>query len=157
MLNYLRISIIAIPKFIALIYQHATFLAIPLKRQSKALLIHVFLWAGTVHILFHPSLTDCGSPPKPNHGTVALTSSGITTYGATASQSCNAGYILSGDTVIRCKSTGSWSASVTCSIKGMWNANEVTQIIAFPSLRYTERRRKNEKMRNFVVETVHFI
>ena len=49
---------------------------------------------------------------------MALTTPGVTTYGATATQSCKTGYTLSGNTVILCKSTGSWSASVTCSIKG---------------------------------------
>ena len=67
---------------------------------------------------FYHSFTDCGSPPKPNHGTVALNMPGLTTYGATATQSCKTGYTLSGDTVILCKSTGSWSASVSCSIIG---------------------------------------
>ena len=45
---------------------------------------------------------------------------GVTTYGASATQSCNTGYDLSGTVVIFCGTDGSWSAPpVTCTLEGM--------------------------------------
>ena len=64
-------------------------------------------------------MTDCASPSAPSHGTVKLTVTGVTTYGATATQSCNTGYKHSGSTIIQCQANGKWSASLTCTIKGI--------------------------------------
>ena len=62
---------------------------------------------------------DCGSPTSPVNGTIELTDVGTTTYGATATQSCNIGFDLTGVTNITCRADGSWGdAAVTCTIKG---------------------------------------
>ena len=63
-------------------------------------------------------LSDCGAPTAPTHGTVALVGS-VTTYQATATQSCDIGYSRStGTGTITCLETGSWSTSYTCTIQG---------------------------------------
>ena len=61
---------------------------------------------------------DCGDPPAPTNGQVVLTEAGVTTEGATATQSCNAGYQMSGDGSLVCQASGSWSESVTCASQG---------------------------------------
>ena len=64
------------------------------------------------------SIVDCGDPPTPSNGKV--TTAGVTIYGASATQSCNTGYDLSGTAAISCGADGSWSASpVICTLKGM--------------------------------------
>ena len=51
---------------------------------------------------------------------IRLTPVGITTYGATATQTCNVGYEPNGTAVISCGSDGSWSdIPVTCTLKGI--------------------------------------
>ena len=65
---------------------------------------------------------DCGSPATPIDGTVILAEAGKTTFGATATQSCNEGYDLAGESNIRCQANGTWSAQpVTCTIKGKYS------------------------------------
>ena len=65
-------------------------------------------------------VVDCGTPTTPASGKVTLTQAGVTAYGATATQSCNPGYDLSGSASISCGADGSWSAlPVTCTLKGM--------------------------------------
>ena len=62
---------------------------------------------------------DCGSPTSPGNGTIELTDAGTTTYGATATQSCNIGFDLTGVANITCRADGNWSnPAVTCIIKG---------------------------------------
>ena len=76
-------------------------------------LIHTFL-----HYLYDLFFLDCGPPSAPDHGTVALVGS-VTTYQATATQSCDRGYSRStGTGTITCLETGSWSTSYTCTIQG---------------------------------------
>lgn len=41
-----------------------------------------------------------------------------TTYGKTATVSCDKGYILSGDGNIKCEASGTWGRSSTCIPKG---------------------------------------
>ena len=63
--------------------------------------------------------SDCGPPTVSDNVTVVLTDAGITTYGASASQSCDVGFDLSGVANITCKADGNWSDPViTCIIKG---------------------------------------
>ena len=63
--------------------------------------------------------TDCHLPASPGNGTVVLTDAGTTTYGSTATQSCNTGFDLIGVTNITCGADGNWSnPTVTCTIKG---------------------------------------
>ena len=51
---------------------------------------------------------------------VILTNTGVTTLGATATQTCNTGYDLSGTADITCEMDGSWSNQpITCSLIGM--------------------------------------
>ena len=56
---------------------------------------------------------DCGNLTAPANGQVDLTSG--TTFGQTATYSCNTGYNLVGDSTRTCQATGEWSGSVpTC-------------------------------------------
>ena len=63
-----------------------------------------------------PSLfadVDCGNLTDPANGQVDLTSG--TTFGQTATYSCNTGYNLVGDSTHTCQATGNWSGSApTC-------------------------------------------
>ena len=62
---------------------------------------------------------DCGPPIVPDNGSVELTDDGVTTYDASATQSCQIGYNLSGVVNITCGADGNWSdPAVTCTIKG---------------------------------------
>ena len=73
--------------------------------------------ANNCVFFFIPS--DCGSPTSPDNGTVILTEAGITTYGASATQSCNIGFNLTGVIDIKCGAGGNWSdPAVSCTIKG---------------------------------------
>ena len=74
----------------------------------------LYLWIDNKSL----SIVDCGDPPTPSNGKVMT--AGVTTYGASATQSCNTGYDLSGTAAISCGADGSWSASpVACTLKGM--------------------------------------
>ncbi|XP_052245902.1 uncharacterized protein LOC127854864 isoform X8 [Dreissena polymorpha] len=55
---------------------------------------------------------DCGDP-TPDHGTVNTT---VTTYGTVVKISCNNGYVLSGENIIKCNADSGWSASATCNL-----------------------------------------
>lgn len=51
---------------------------------------------------------DCGSLPNPPNGLVVAP---VTTFGNSASYSCNLGFILVGDETRLCRSDGRWSGS----------------------------------------------
>ncbi|KAH3869428.1 fibrinogen alpha-2 chain-like isoform X1 [Dreissena polymorpha] len=53
---------------------------------------------------------DCGDP-TPDHGTVNTT---VTTYGTVVKVSCNHGYVLSGENIVKCNADSVWSHSATC-------------------------------------------
>ncbi|KAH3718323.1 hypothetical protein DPMN_061126 [Dreissena polymorpha] len=53
---------------------------------------------------------DCGDP-IPDHGTVNTT---VTKYGTVVKISCNHGYVLSGENIIKCNADSVWSKSATC-------------------------------------------
>ena len=58
-------------------------------------------------------VVDCGTLNDPTNGQVSHT--GGTTFGQTATYSCNTGYNLVGDNTHTCQATGEWSGSVpTC-------------------------------------------
>ena len=52
---------------------------------------------------------DCGSLTNPANGQVSHTTG--TTFGQTATYSCNTGYNLVGDSTRTCQATGEWSGS----------------------------------------------
>ena len=59
------------------------------------------------------SVVDCGTLTNPANGQVNHTAG--TTFGQTATYSCNTGYNLVGDNTCTCEATGAWSGSVpTC-------------------------------------------
>ena len=65
-----------------------------------------------VYIFLLSTVVDCGPLPNPVNGQVNTTG---TTYGQTATYSCNTGYRLLGDSTRTCQATGSWSGSApTC-------------------------------------------
>ncbi|KAH3818662.1 uncharacterized protein LOC127880759 [Dreissena polymorpha] len=53
---------------------------------------------------------DCGDP-TPDHGTVNTT---VTKYGTVVKISCNHGYVLSGENIVKCNADSVWSESATC-------------------------------------------
>ena len=56
---------------------------------------------------------DCGALPDPANGQVNTTVG--TTFGQTATYSCNIGYNLVGNSIRMCQATGLWSGSApTC-------------------------------------------
>ena len=56
---------------------------------------------------------DCGTLTDPANGSVTYNSG--TTFGPTATYSCNTGYNLVGDRTHTCQATGNWSGSApTC-------------------------------------------
>ena len=58
-------------------------------------------------------VVDCGVPTNPTNGHVSHT--GGTTFGQTATYSCNTGYRLLGGSIRTCQATRRWSASApTC-------------------------------------------
>ena len=58
-------------------------------------------------------VVDCGSLTAPANGSVTHTSG--TTFGQTATYTCNTGYNLVGDSTRTCQATGEWSGSApTC-------------------------------------------
>ena len=59
------------------------------------------------------TVVDCRSLNAPANGSVTHTSG--TTFGQTATYSCNTGYNLVGDSIHTCQATGNWSGSApTC-------------------------------------------
>lgn len=61
--------------------------------------------------------TDCGALTAPGNGNVDTTAG--TTFGLTATFTCDAGYDLIGDATRECQADGTWSnADPTCQAKG---------------------------------------
>ena len=61
---------------------------------------------------------DCSGPRVPDHGSITLAEPGVTTYAATATQACDTGYDITGETNIRCTADATWSAPrVVCTIR----------------------------------------
>ena len=59
------------------------------------------------------AVVDCGSLTDPANGSVNHTAG--TTFGQTATYSCNTGYNLVGDSIRTCQATGNWSGTApTC-------------------------------------------
>ena len=66
-------------------------------------------------------MVDCNTLTNPANGQVSTTG---TTFGETATYSCNTGYNLVGDSTRTCQATGEWSGSEpTC--QSMLHENEV--------------------------------
>ena len=66
-----------------------------------------------LHVIFLILIVvDCGNLTDPANGRVTLTE---TTFGQTATYSCNTGYNLVGNSTRTCQATGEWSRSApTC-------------------------------------------
>ncbi len=58
-------------------------------------------------------MIDCGAPPTISDGTRTLTG---TTFGETATYSCNSGLIISGSAIITCLASGSWEPEPACTM-----------------------------------------
>lgn len=57
---------------------------------------------------------DCGTPPIVDNGDVSYPQGSL--VDATATYTCNDGYYVSGDSVVTCESTGSWTVEPFCFI-----------------------------------------
>ena len=65
-----------------------------------------------LYILYFLTVVDCGALINPANGLVSHTG---TTFGQTATYSCNTGYNLVGDNTRTCQATRMWTGSVpTC-------------------------------------------
>ena len=85
----------------------------------------------SLHVIFIILIVvDCGSLTDPGNGSVTHTAG--TTFGQTATYSCNTGYNLVGDSTRTCQATGVWSGSApTCEgmlLKGNSTISNVYQI-----------------------------
>ena len=66
-----------------------------------------------IHVHLHSPVVDCGTLTNPANGQVIHT--GGTTFGETATYSCNTGYRLVGSSIRTCLVTRGWSGSIpTC-------------------------------------------
>ncbi len=63
------------------------------------------------YILLKYTVISCGNPPNIANGMVSSTG---TTFGETATYSCNTGYQRSGSATVTCQDTGSWSTRPSC-------------------------------------------
>ena len=72
----------------------------------------------------HSLQLDCGSPSAlaPNNGAITLDAKDVTTYGGTATISCNAGFDMQGDvTSLTCLDSKHWTThTAACIIKSMY-------------------------------------
>ena len=85
-------------------------------------------------ILLILAAVDCGNLTDPVNGQVTLTG---TTFGQTATYSCNTGYNLVGDSNRTCQATGNWSGSApTC--QGM-----LVKVISFLPYVYIHKKHGN--------------
>ena len=64
------------------------------------------------------SLIDCDDPPVLSNGIVTLTTTGVTTYNATAKITCSKGYTLRGNDTMMCNDGGMWIQNAECIING---------------------------------------
>ena len=79
----------------------------------------ILLSSLVIHVFVFLISQDCGLPTSPDNGTIELIDAGTTTYGTTATQSCDIGFDLTGVANITCGADGNWSnQAVTCIIKG---------------------------------------
>ena len=63
-------------------------------------------------VFLFSTVVDCGNLTTPANGQVTATG---TTFGGTATYSCNIGYNLVGDSIRMCQASGQWSGSApTC-------------------------------------------
>ena len=84
-------------------------------REVKITLASFPTFIVIVNILLYRVLTDmnCSTLTEPANGQISYTAGA--TFGQTATYSCNAGYILVGDSTRTCQPTGVWSGSApTC-------------------------------------------
>ena len=78
----------------------------------------ILLWALVdviIYMMYFLTLTAvvCGNLTDPDNGSVYHTAG--TTFGQTATYSCNTGYNLVGDSTLSCQAIGNWSGSApTC-------------------------------------------
>ena len=78
--------------------------------SSRCINLHVIF---LILIVADLVVVDCGNLTDPANARVTL--NGTTTFGQTATYSCNTGYNLVGDSTRTCQATGEWSrSSPTC-------------------------------------------
>ena len=74
--------------------------------------IELYIVEETYPFIYFPIVISCGALANPVNGQVGHTG---TTFGQTATYSCNTGYNLVGGSTRTCQATGVWSGSTpTC-------------------------------------------
>jgi len=84
-------------------------------------LIHVYHLSNTTCISNKYSITDCGLLPNITNGHVTVVEGieGSSTYNATATYTCDAGYQLSHTVTRTCEVTGTWSNTQPSCVAGI--------------------------------------
>ena len=73
---------------------------------SPLILFQVY---DVIHLLFPISGISCGKPIVPQHGFIIDFTE--FTYPNTVTFACDEGYVLTGQSIIRCESNGQWNAA----------------------------------------------
>ncbi len=74
--------------------------------------VTLFNWPDFMCVsLYTSAAVPCGDPPTIPNGSRTFT---VTTFGGTATYTCNTGYQLSGSSTVTCQASGSWSTVPTC-------------------------------------------
>ncbi len=86
--------------------------------------VSCILQVAWFHVYVSTSVAGpCGDPPTIPNGSRTFTG---TTFGETATYTCNTGYQRSGSSTVTCQASGSWSTRPSCSRK---NLNFITPYI----------------------------
>ena len=85
-------------------------------------------------ISFFSTVVDCGALTNPANGQVTHTAG--TTFGQTATYSCNMGYTLVGDSTRTCQATGVWSRSAPTCQRMLLLSNSVVEWLCYCKLRH---------------------
>ena len=84
--------------------------------------VTISFWFGfcLIYVFLFLTVVDCGTPNATTNGQVNHTAG--TSFGQTATYSCDTGYILDANNTRTCQATGVWSGSApTCQGVFLWH------------------------------------